>query len=159
MMNNESFIYRLIFYNTKIEPILNIPLNSSTKPIFEIPEDTCFVTLNAIHLISKDEEQNNMYEKNIYFFILAKKVTFWANTSNNRYIQFFHVPNTGYSQIVTDHLGFDKEKDLKKILNYLIKIFKDADVQSIDKDLDYSKNRKLKRFEKSLIRILNSNGI
>lgn len=168
-MNRESFSYQLIFYDTKVYPILSIPLNNSTNLIFKIPKDTCFVALNATYLISKDkninnqsEESSHIYEtKNIYFFtlrekIIREKIILQYYDDSEKSIYYFKVPNTSYNQIIENYLEFNNEINLSFILNYLIRIFKEVDIKTIDKDIVYNENKKLKKLEKSLIRRLNT---
>jgi len=154
---NQKYVYSLKFYNKRFWPLTSIPLTNKTNPEYEIPEETCFVSLDAEHLKKKGYQltekswQCSEYSLcKICYFAVDEYVKLCHEEAND--FRYLLNPNTNdWYPIYNDCILFSNVEELKERVKSIIEYFSKADLTNVNNDSEFDKNEQGKEFERKLI--------
>lgn len=151
---NQKYVYSLTFYDSKFRIQTWLPLTNRTNQNYEIPGETCLITLNVQHLKEKGKNRRsgNLYSCfDIYYFIVDGKVE--IKESDNFYY-LLNLKTNDYHAISRDYRIFKGSKEMKKFIKGIIEYFNNADLTHVNNDEEFEKNEKGKEFERKLIEFI-----
>lgn len=157
---NQEYVYSLTFYNNMFRYMTTLPLTNRTDLNYVIPDEACFVTLDAQHLETKGKKLNDnscicpLYNlSSIYYFIIDGKVKLCCEEENDLYYLLNSKTHDCY-QINKNYKIFKNGVELKAYIKSIIAYFNSADLTYVNNDEIFNKNKNGKKFEKNLIKKL-----
>lgn len=153
----QEYVYSLTFYNQRFLSITTIPLTNRTDLEYEIPDETCFVTIDARHLQKKGyqlTENSWSYPSydfsSIYYFIVDGKAKLCHDKDDDLYY-LLNFETYDWHSIGNNYRFFNNNEELKKYVKGIIGYFNDADLTYVHNNVEFDKNENGKDFEKNLI--------
>ena len=78
--DNKKYVYSLICYNDEFKKISRLPLTNIASTNYDIPENTCYITINAEHLEERSKETKkakilgSFSYYSVYYLIIKDKL-------------------------------------------------------------------------------------
>lgn len=155
---NQEYVYSLTFCNNKFSLMTYIPLTNKTNPDYEIPDETCLVILDAIHLEEKGKKlADNSYqctkigESSIFSFFTNNGNVKLCHEKEDNYYYLLNSKTHDWHPLDTDYRTFENKEELKKYVKGIIEYFNNADLTYVNNDEEFDKNENGKKFEMNLI--------
>ena len=150
--NNKEYVYFLSCYNDEFKRVGMLPLTNTASPLYDIPDETCFITLDAYHLEQKAKRKtmgsHSFYP--IYFFLIKNKLQLSFDREKN------YVLIRSSKVILPKYTGneykiFANKMELDYFIRALIEYFNKADLSQINNNKNFEDNNNKAQFEKDLI--------
>lgn len=151
---NQKYVYSLTFYGNELYPIAFLPLTNKTDRDYEIPENTCLISLDAEHLTEKGEDYASYLSKTIHNYFFEGDIKLYCEKKNKDYkYDFYYVMNNKGKrlQINGSFKIVQNKEELKKYVKALIEYFKSSDLSYVNNEILFDENKKAKEFEEKLI--------
>lgn len=152
-MNNNDYIYNLVFKNKEGKDITSIPLSSSTEIDFQIPKDSLWIELKINRLT-----ENKKYERYTLYNLITKEIleNKFNKTKDGYYIvtsRFKYYPSFSEINLKT----FNTNEELQDYITELIQFFHDNPYGQTNKE-EITEPKEIKTnssFSRKLTKILN----
>lgn len=151
---NQKYVYSLTFYGNELYPIATLPLTNKTDRDYEIPENTCLISLDAEHLTEKGEDYASYEVETIHNYFFEGDIKLYCEKKNKDYkYDFYYVMNNKgkWLQINGSFKIVQNKEELKKYVKALIEYFKSSDLSYVNNKILFDENKKAKEFEEKLI--------
>ena len=155
-IGRRNTIYYLIFYDEKFTEVAIKPLTSDTNPNYQMPSNTCYVALDAVHLDNEEKDELVFFDgpqysnHEIYYFIDINKAR--INYDKKMGYCYITTDNNFGSVVINDNYKlFDQSEKLNSFIKNLISYFNKSDLTDVDNKTEFDKNEKAKIFERKLI--------
>ena len=152
----ENYVYSLTCYNDEFKRINRLPLTNLTSPLYDIPDKTCYMTLDAYHLEEKGRETKkakiltSYSYYSLFFFLVNDKLSLTYNEKNDYYT--FSSPKVVFPRSTnSEYKIFNNLDELKSYIKVLIEYFNNIDLTKINNDKEFKKNKTNLQFEDDLV--------
>ena len=153
---NKKYVYSLTCYNSEFQRISVLPLTNTTDINYEIPKQTCYMSIDAFYLEEKGRELKReriltCYSLNpLYYFLIGNKLDVSLSEEHDKVV--FFTEDIFFPQIIKDDFKiFSCQEELADYIRRIIDAFKKANLNGINNEKEYRKNKPVKKFEEQLI--------
>lgn len=154
--DNEDYVYNLTCYNNKFKRIGRLPLTNITDTNYSIPENTCYITLDASHL---EEKGRQLKKENIltcysymrlFHFIIKDKFEL-ADVEHRNGPVLISKDALFPEPIGHDYMMFNSKEELQEFIKEIITYFNEADLTYVNNEKEFIKNQQGQDFEDDLV--------
>lgn len=142
----KNCIYKLEFYDSNLSQIKTCPLTGHTDINYEIPENTCLVTLSSMHPHIGNEPA--YLTADIFNLILAGEFRIRHRSE----YQCYHLTSERAGIYINDDFKmFNSLDELKNYLKSLIVFFNTEDIQTVNEPELFNENSAYQEYDEVLV--------
>lgn len=154
--DNKKYVYSLICFNDEFKRIGRLPLTNIADINYNIPDDTCYITVTAEHLEEKYRETKKAkilgsYSYYYLFYLLIDDKLRLTNKEHPSGPLLVSDKVLFPQPIGTDYKEFESKEELQLFIQNLIEYFNNADLTNINNEKEFRKNKIGQKFEDDLV--------